>query len=139
MHNVLGLSCFPIRVFLELNIKDSSSFDHGVIVTARIENELDRGAPIDVRAKTVVYAVGAWANQKSLPYPESSSLPISVRPTKGVHIIVDAQRLPVRHAVVMKSPRDGRVVYALPLVDSVCSSACRTMIGTTDTDFSGAG
>ena len=47
---------------------------------------------------------------------EKQSAPL-LRPTKGVHIVVDAARLPVRHAVVLQSPDDGRVLFAIPWYD----------------------
>ena len=52
-----------------------------------------------------------------------------LRPTLGVHIVVDAARLPTSgRAFVLRSPRDGRVMFVLP-------AGPRTIIGTTDTDW----
>ena len=53
-----------------------------------------------------------------------------LRPTKGVHIVFDALRLPVRHAVVLRHPVDGRVLFAIPW-------GPQTYVGTTDTDYEG--
>src|SRR5207237_7543297 len=53
-----------------------------------------------------------------------------LRPTKGVHLVVDASRLAPRHAIVMLARRDHRVMFAIPWGD-------RTVIGTTDTDYRG--
>ncbi|MCL6637990.1 MAG: FAD-dependent oxidoreductase, partial [Alicyclobacillus sp.] len=49
--------------------------------------------------------------------------------TKGVHIVVQRAKLPVRHAVYFDTD-DGRMVFVIPR-DSV------TYIGTTDTDYEG--
>ncbi|MFA9470854.1 MAG: glycerol-3-phosphate dehydrogenase/oxidase, partial [Deltaproteobacteria bacterium] len=54
-----------------------------------------------------------------------------LRPTKGIHIVVEREKLPVEHAVVLFHPTDNRVLFALPWGE-------RTYIGTTDTDYDGA-
>ncbi|MBW2223911.1 MAG: FAD-dependent oxidoreductase [Deltaproteobacteria bacterium] len=54
-----------------------------------------------------------------------------LRLTKGIHIVVDREKLPVEHAVVLFHPDDDRVLFALPWGE-------RTYIGTTDTDYEGA-
>ncbi|HEY0715175.1 MAG TPA: glycerol-3-phosphate dehydrogenase/oxidase [Polyangia bacterium] len=53
----------------------------------------------------------------------------ALRPTLGVHIVTDAARLPHdNHAFLIRSPRDGRVMFVLP-------AGPRTIVGTTDTDW----
>jgi glycerol-3-phosphate dehydrogenase len=53
----------------------------------------------------------------------------NLRPTLGVHLVFDADRLPHGgRAQVLRSPRDGRLVFLLP-------AGARTIIGTTDTDW----
>jgi glycerol-3-phosphate dehydrogenase len=54
-----------------------------------------------------------------------------LRPTKGIHIVVEREKLPVEHAVVLFHPTDRRVLFALPWGE-------RTYVGTTDTDYDGA-
>jgi len=54
-----------------------------------------------------------------------------LRPTKGIHIVVDREKLPVEHAVVLFHPTDDRVLFALPWGE-------RTYVGTTDTDYEGS-
>ena len=84
-----------------------------------------------VRAKVVINATGPWTDsvRAMSPTPGRTTKPV-LRPTKGVHVVVDAARLPLRHAVVCFHPQDERVLFALPWGD-------RTYIGTTDTDYSG--
>ena len=48
--------------------------------------------------------------------------------TKGVHLVIDAQRLPIPHAVVMTE--GPRVLFAIPYGQ-------RVILGTTDTDYAG--
>ena len=51
-------------------------------------------------------------------------------PTKGTHIVVDHERLPIKRAICMFTT-DDRVLFALPWVE-------RTVLGTTDTYDSAA-
>ena len=54
-----------------------------------------------------------------------------IRPTKGVHIVVNREALPVNHAVIVPQPNDAqRVVFAVPWGE-------QTYVGTTDTDYTG--
>ncbi|MDP6932435.1 MAG: glycerol-3-phosphate dehydrogenase [Myxococcota bacterium] len=84
------------------------------------------GEERSVRAHTVVNATGPWTDQvRAMGDPSCSSL---LRPTKGVHLVIERERLSVNNAVVCFHPSDGRVLFAIPWSD-------RTYVGTTDTDF----
>src|SRR5207247_10467145 len=54
----------------------------------------------------------------------------TIRPTKGVHIFLPRAQVGNRHAVALTTKSDGRLVFILPWGDL-------TLVGTTDTDFSG--
>jgi glycerol-3-phosphate dehydrogenase len=71
--------------------------------------------------RSVINAAGPWATK----FGHSE---IKLRLTKGVHLVVPADRLPVSAAMVM--PEGNRILFAIPWGE-------RTIIGTTDTDFSG--
>ncbi len=78
-----------------------------------------------VRARTAVVAAGPWTDTAlGTLRPET---PGWLRPTKGVHIVFHARRFSVAQAVVMKTPGDHRVVFAVPWFN-------HTYVGTTDTD-----
>ncbi|MFK7990825.1 MAG: glycerol-3-phosphate dehydrogenase [Sandaracinaceae bacterium] len=104
--------------------------DDGRLVGVNVEDQLG-GETREVRAKVVVNATGPWTDatlamsRSDDAHPDRDGL---LRPTKGIHIVVDRERLPVAHAVVCFHPEDRRVLFALPWGD-------RTYIGTTDTDF----
>ena len=96
----------------------------GVVVEDRHTGELK-----EVRARVVVNATGPWTDRTvamSRPLGTGDLL----RPTKGVHIVVEAEKLPVTNAVVCFHPTDGRVLFAIPWGE-------HTYIGTTDTDYEG--
>lgn len=104
-------------------VRDSS----GRLCGARLRDVLT-GERHEVRANAVINATGPWTDKtRALGQPEASPL---LRPTKGVHIVVDAGRLPIPHALVSFHPTDGRVLFVIPWGD-------RTYIGTTDTDWQG--
>lgn len=99
----------------------------GRLVGAVVRDLLD-GGEHEVQANAILNATGPWTDRtRALAGEQDRPL---LRPTKGVHIVVDAARLGLPTAVVMFHPRDGRVLFAIPWGD-------RTYIGTTDTDYEG--
>jgi glycerol-3-phosphate dehydrogenase len=85
--------------------------ENGRAVGAAVQDGLS-GRQIDVRASVVVTATGPWTQR--------------VRGSKGAHIAVPRDRIGNRHALTLLSPRDGRVLFALP-------AGPHAIIGTTDT------
>ena len=86
------------------------------------------GSQKEVRARAVVNATGPWTD-RTRAFRDPDVVPM-LRPTKGVHIVVERALLPVDNAVVCLHPEDERVLFAIPWGD-------RTYLGTTDTDFEG--
>ncbi|MFZ5833242.1 MAG: glycerol-3-phosphate dehydrogenase/oxidase [Planctomycetota bacterium] len=80
---------------------------------------LDRS--VTAKARVIVNAGGPWANR----LPQSG---VRLRLTKGVHLVIKHERLPVPDAVVMAEGR--RILFAIPWGRHV-------ILGTTDTDFRG--
>ena len=99
----------------------------GRVTGARVEDRLAPGTVIEVRARKVLNATGPWGDQvRRLDEPEASRL---LRLTKGIHLALPRQRLPLRHAVTMRGP-DGRIMFAVPRGDFAYA-------GTTDTVYEG--
>lgn len=100
----------------------------GRVAGARIRDELT-GREWTVRARSVVSAAGPWTDQVlALDRPGE---PPRLRPSKGVHLVVPASRLPVAAAVLSPSPAgDGRFIFILPWEGAV-------VLGTTDTPYPG--
>ena len=78
--------------------------------------------PLLIQARAVVNATGPWAD--GLPHSG-----VRLRLTKGIHLVVDQQRLPVTETVVMTE--GPRILFAIPWGQ-------RTLLGTTDTDYDGS-
>ncbi len=81
----------------------------------------------EIFANTIINAAGPWVD--TLRKADGEPAPKKrLHLTKGVHIVVPRERLPVQQAVYFDVPADGRMIFAIPR-DKI------TYIGTTDTDF----
>ena len=99
----------------------------GRLVGAHLRDRLGR-LELEVRAHRVVNATGPWADRvRRLDDPAAKPC---LRLTKGVHVVVTRERAGHTQAVVMHSPRDRRILFAIPW-------GAHSIIGTTDTDFAG--
>ena len=77
------------------------------------------GKTLHVRARHIVNATGPWAD--GLPHSQ-----VKLRVTKGIHIVVEWDRVPATETVVMTE--GARILFAIPWGE-------RTILGTTDTDY----
>lgn len=101
--------------------------ESGRMVGAKVRDTVN-GQEKEVRAHVVINATGPWTDETIASSRETVRK--LLRPTKGIHIVVNADVLPVNNAVVCFHPNDGRVLFAIPWGE-------QTYIGTTDTDFEG--
>lgn len=83
--------------------------------------DVEAGTKVEVQTRVVVNATGPWSDK--LPHSNTS-----LRLTKGVHLVIDRDRLPVPDAVVMAE--GDRILFAIPWGE-------RVILGTTDTDYDG--
>ena len=90
--------------------------------------DTETGRSIAVTCKVVINASGPWSDEVRAMLSE----PPILKPTKGVHMVVDAKRLWVNHALMLTSPVDRRAVFCIPW------GLGRTVVGTTDTYFDGS-
>ena len=75
---------------------------------------------LTLQARKVINATGAWADRLS-------AAAARVRPQRGSHVFVPAERLPVTQCFTLVNPDDGRPVFVFPWEGTTC-------IGTTDID-----
>lgn len=99
--------------------------DAGRVVGAAIRDEFS-GVVLEVPCRHIVFATGHWSDQT----PAAAGGGHLIRPTKGVHVVVARERLPIDAAVTLTAVRDGRVMFAIPFENT-------TYVGTTDTDYDG--
>lgn len=92
--------------------------------------DLLTGETIEIHAKLVINTSGPWVDKVRNMNFTQPILP-KMRPTKGVHLVVDAKRLPVPQPTYFDTAQnDGRMVFAIPREN-------KTYFGTTDTDYQG--
>jgi glycerol-3-phosphate dehydrogenase len=90
----------------------------------------DPSSEFTVSARVVVNATGVWADDvRAL---DEGSHPRSIRPAKGVHVSLPANRLPSDIAAVIPVPRDRRSIFVVPWPETDL-----VYVGTTDTDYQG--
>lgn len=106
---------------VDVRMKDGNMV--GVLVKDQIG-----GKEVFIKSCVVANATGPWSDhvQQVLLKQEKRR----VRVTKGVHIIVSLENLPVEHALMQFAVQDGRPVFAIPWKKIV-------LLGTTDTDYDG--
>nr|WP_090586387.1 MULTISPECIES: FAD-dependent oxidoreductase [unclassified Paenibacillus] len=101
-------------------------YENGKVVGARVEDLL-RGQSYEIYAKKIVNAAGPWVD--SLRDMDKSKTQKRLQLTKGVHLVIDQKRFPLKQAVYFDTP-DGRMVFAVPRDG-------KTYVGTTDTAYQG--
>jgi glycerol-3-phosphate dehydrogenase len=96
----------------------------GSVTGVLAKDVLSGGAPVEIKAKITVSAAGPWTDELLGPVSNGR---VYLRPTKGIHLVLTRDRLPLDHAIVLTAVRDGRVLFAIPWGQ-------RSYVGTTDTD-----
>ena len=83
----------------------------------------------DVYAKVVVSATGAWADTLRMQASKQTeqSFHKQIRPSRGSHLVISQERLPLKQAYTFLHPIDKRAVFVFPWEN-------RTVLGTTDLD-----
>ncbi len=90
----------------------------------------DEASEFPVRARIVVNASGVWAD--AVRTLDEGRDPHAIRPAKGVHVTVPADRLPCDIAAVIPVPKDKRSIFVVPWPETDL-----VYLGTTDTDYRG--
>jgi glycerol-3-phosphate dehydrogenase len=100
-------------------LKDTSSED----------NAHTNAQSYDVYAKVVVSATGAWADTLRMQASKQTeqSFHKQIRPSRGSHLVISQERLPLKQAYTFLHPVDKRAVFVFPWEN-------RTVLGTTDLD-----
>ncbi|HEP1509092.1 TPA: type 1 glycerol-3-phosphate oxidase [Streptococcus pyogenes] len=103
--------------------------DNGKIIGVKARDLLS-DQEIIIKAKLVINTTGPWSDE--IRQFSHKGQPIhQMRPTKGVHLVVDRQKLSVSQPVYVDTGlNDGRMVFVLPREE-------KTYFGTTDTDYTG--
>lgn len=99
-------------------------YQSGKVVGAMVQDQRT-GKEFEIHAKKVINATGPWVNQ--LRDQDDPNVGKNLRLTKGVHLVIDQNRFPLKQAVYFDTP-DGRMVFAIPRDG-------KAYVGTTDTIY----
>src|SRR3954454_751632 len=107
-------------------LKDDEGRGCGAVVRDHVG-----GDTVQLRARHVVNATGVWVDR--LQGLEEPGRPAVVQPSKGVHVVVRRERLPLVDASILLPSKqgDGRSMFAIPW-------GRQTILGTTDTPYDGS-
>jgi glycerol-3-phosphate dehydrogenase len=86
--------------------------------------DMETGITYQLKAKVVVNATGVFVDDLlQMDKPEKKPL---VRPSQGVHLVIDKSFMPSHDALMIPKTEDGRVLFVVPWHDKL-------VVGTTDT------
>lgn len=99
-------------------------YENGQVIGAKVK-DLQTNKVIQVHAKKIVNATGPWVDQiRDLDKSKNGK---RLRLSKGVHLVIDQGRFPLKQAIYFDTP-DGRMMFAIPREG-------KTYVGTTDTFY----
>ena len=105
--------------------------EQGLVVGATLKDTSaeDSNNTYNVHAKVVVSATGAWADTLRMQASNQTEQTFhkQIRPSRGSHLVVSQERLPIKQAYTFLHPVDKRAVFVFPW-------ETRTVLGTTDLD-----
>lgn len=103
------------------------TYEGGKITGVKASDEFG-GDEFIIQAKAVVSATGPWVDE--LREIDRSKTGKYLHLTKGIHLVVAFEKLPVKQAIYF-DVEDGRMIFAIP-------RGRTTYVGTTDTNYSGS-
>ncbi len=92
-------------------------------------SDLENNKDYKLKAKVVINATGVFVD--NILHMDNPDAPKMVRPSQGVHIILDKSFLQGDSAIMIPKTSDGRVLFAVPWHNKV-------VVGTTDTPLDDA-
>ena len=105
--------------------------DQGLVMGATLVDTAsqDSNHTYNVHAKVVVSATGAWADTLRMQASNQTEQTFhkQIRPSRGSHLVVSQERLPIKQAYTFLHPVDKRAVFVFPWEN-------RSVLGTTDLD-----
>lgn len=101
-------------------------YEKAKVVGAMVQDMIS-GEKYLIRAKKIVNAAGPWVD--SVREMDHSKKGKTLQLSKGVHLVIDQSRFPLKQAIYFDTP-DGRMVFAIPRDG-------KAYVGTTDTFYNG--
>ena len=94
------------------------------IVCGVVAYDVENDREYEIKARAVINATGVFSDQiRRMDDPYSQSF---LRPSQGIHVVLDKSFLPGMTAIMVPHTDDGRILFAIPWHE-------RVLVGTTDT------
>ncbi|MGV8138080.1 MAG: glycerol-3-phosphate dehydrogenase/oxidase [Mangrovibacterium sp.] len=104
-------------------IKVTSLLKEKGSISGVVAVDQETGEEYTIHAKAVLNATGVFVDEiLRMDDPNAKDI---VRPSQGVHLVLDKEFVPGDHAIMIPKTSDGRVLFAIPWHDKV-------VVGTTD-------
>lgn len=103
---------------------DQLLYENGKIIGVLVVDQLT-GEKFEIKAEKIVNAAGPWVD--TIREKDGSKKGKTLQLTKGVHLVIDQSRFPLKQAVYFDTP-DKRMVFAIPREG-------KAYVGTTDTFY----
>jgi glycerol-3-phosphate dehydrogenase len=85
-------------------------YKDGKIIGATVHDQLS-GETYDIFAEKIINATGPWVDE--IREKDRSRKGKTLQLTKGVHLVIDQKRFPLKQAIYFDTP-DGRMIFAIP-------------------------
>lgn len=114
-HGAIVINYMPVSSLT----KDETGKLNGVIAV-----DEETGQVYTIKGKVIINATGVFADD--LMQMDDPNKQITIRPSQGIHLVLDKSFLPGDHALMIPKTDDGRVLFAVPWHGKL-------IVGTTDT------
>lgn len=105
-------------------LKITSVIKSADMVSGVMALDVETGKRYELKANAVINATGVFTDSiRRMDNPKAKPM---IRPSQGIHIVLDKCFLPGNSAIMVPHTDDGRVLFAIPWHD-------RVIVGTTDT------
>lgn len=111
----LAVNYMPVEGLVKDNI--------GKLIGVRVKDLLD-GTISEIAGRVVINATGVFADE--ILQMDQPGIKPTMRPSQGIHLVIDKSFLPGNDAIMIPKTDDGRVLFAVPWHG-------RVVVGTTDT------
>ena len=103
---------------------DSFIYENGQVSGIKVTDQITQSS-YALKSKVVVNATGVFAEK--IMRADEPKAELKIKPSQGVHLVLDKSFLKSENAIMVPNTSDGRVLFAVPWHDVV-------VVGTTDTE-----
>ena len=103
---------------------NSFIYENGQVSGIKVTDQISQ-CSYALKAKVVVNATGVFAEK--IMRADEPKVELKIKPSQGVHLVLDKSFLKSENAIMVPNTSDGRVLFAVPWRDVV-------VVGTTDTE-----